>query len=129
MNFRQLANTIRAQQAEYNSVTTRLYTELETTKQQCKHNQTVIVCSENTGSYSWDYDDAYPEYRQCLICGFMESGSRKEGFKTLLNPFKRLELGYPHSTKTRYRDSPLNQCLTTPLKDLLKWVEKNGYNV
>lgn len=126
MTYKQLAKTIRTQQQEYESAVSRMNIELSVSKSQCKHNQVVVVCSENTGSYSWDYDDAYPEARQCLICGFMETAEKKQ-FKTLLNPFTRLELGYPYSRHSKYRSSPLAKCLFTPLNDLLKWVEKNGY--
>lgn len=128
MNYKQLAKTIRTQQAEYKTVTHQLMDQLNTTKNQCKHNLVVIVCSGYTGSYSQDYDDGHDEFRQCLICGHSES-AEKNKFQVLLNPMRRLELGYPYYKNSRYTESPLANCLTTPLQDLIQWVEQNGWQI
>jgi hypothetical protein len=128
MTDRQLAKAIRQQKKETDLIKLQADAKLAAQMIQCKHMHVVVICSENTGSYSWDYDDAYPEYRQCLICGQMESAERNQ-FKQLLNPIKRLELGFPYGKDSRYKQSPLTNCLTVDFKELLAWVEKNGYSV
>lgn len=128
MTFRQLAKEIRAKQTEYNQVVSQAHANLVLAKAQCKHEQTVIVCSEYRGSYSWDYDDAHAECRQCLICGDQETAEKNQ-FKRLLNPYKRLELGLPYGKKSQYKQTPLANCLATPLPELIKWVEQNGYTI
>jgi len=128
MTPKQLAKAIRTQQQEYTSTVAQLTAALSAIKAQCKHKQVVVVCSEYQGSYSWDYDDGHDEFRQCLICGETES-AEKNKFVKLLNPFRRLELGYPYSRHSKYKESPLNNCLHTPLNKLLKWAENTGYQV
>lgn len=128
MTHKQLAKAIRDKQSEYSRVSAQFRQELEAVVQQCKHELVVIVCTEYPGSYSWDYDDGHDECRQCLVCGRVESAGKNK-FKTLLKPFKRLELGYPYSKNSPYKESPLHNCLSTPIKDLLRWVEQNGYKV
>lgn len=128
MTFRQLAKEIRSKQTEYNQVVSQAHTTLVIAKAQCKHPKVVIVSSAYGGSYSWDYDDAHDECRQCLICGDIEHAEKNQ-FKRLLNPYKRLELGLPYGKNNRYSQTPLAKCLTTPLAELIKWVEQNGYTI
>ena len=128
MTFRQLAKEIRAKQSEYNQVVSQAHTNLVITKAQCKHPKVVIVSSAYNGSYSWDYDDAYDECRQCLICGDQETAEKNQ-FKRLLTPFMRLELGLPYGKNNRWSQTPLANCLATPLAELIKWVEQNGYTI
>jgi|LakMenEpi03Aug12_release.lakeMendotaPanAssembly.Ray.scaffolds.fasta_scaffold640077_2 hypothetical protein len=128
MTDRQLAKAIRQQKKQTDEIKQQASAALAVQMIQCKHKQVVVICSEYKGSYSWDYDDGHDEYRQCLICGAMESAERNQ-FKTLLNPFKRLELGFPYGKQSRYKESPLSNCLSVDFKELLAWVEKNGYKV
>jgi ferredoxin-like protein FixX len=128
MTYKQLAKSIRLQKTQTDQIKRQADADLAAQLNQCKHQKVVVVCSESRGSYSWDYDDAHEEVRQCLICGVTEFAERNQ-FKRLLNPVRRLELGYPYGKNSQYKDSPLNTCLGVAYKDLLAWVEKHGYTV
>ena len=128
MNFIKLAKQIREKTESLNEITNKLRSELDADLNECKHQKVVVVTSEYYGSYSYDYDDGHDEIRQCLICGRMEHAEKKE-FKKLLNPFVRLELGYPHGKNNRYRKSPLANFHNHKLTELIDWCNKNGYKV
>jgi len=95
----------------------------------CDHAHVVVTCSKYDGSYSWDYDDWHPERRLCLVCGLEEGGESPKYtmFKKLLNPRARFEFGSGRYYQEKISKTPLENVLTTPLKDLLAWVDANGY--
>lgn len=130
MNYIKLAKEIREKNKSLKEITNKLQLELDADLNVCKHQKVVVVCSEYSGSYSYDYDDSHGEIRQCLICGRMEHADKKE-FKRLLNPFVRVELGYPysHPDRNKYRNSPLANVYNYKLTELIDWCNKNGFRV
>ncbi len=126
MNYIKLAKDIREKDKTLKEETKKLQSELDADLNACKHQTVVIVCSKYGGSYSYDYDDSHNELRQCLICGKQENGIQ---FNKLLNPFVRLELGYPYYKNSRYTASPLANVYNHKLTDLIEWCNKNGYKV
>lgn len=128
MNYIQLAKRIREKDRTLKETYNKLELDLASDVNQCKHQKVVVVCSHYNGSYSYDFDDGHGEVRQCLICGVMEHADQKE-FKKLFNPFIRLELGYPYSKGSRYKESPLANIRNVKLTELLEWCNKNGFKV
>ena len=128
MSYIKLAKEIREKNKSLKEITNKLQSELDADLNKCKHQKCVVVCSEYSGSYSYDYDDGHDEIRQCLICGRMEHADKKE-FKRLLNPFVRLELGYPYNKNNRYKESPLANVYNHKLTELIDWCNKNGFKV
>ena len=94
----------------------------------CKHSKVVILCSEYSGSYSYDYDDWHDEIRLCLVCGRQEAGSKQTPHKLLLNPIKRFEYNI-YGRNTPFDQTVLANPHMFPLSTIMKFVKENGYNL
>lgn len=121
-----LSKDIRTTRKEKEETAKRLSDVIKKLDAKCKHQHVIILRSNYEGSYSWDYDDWHPETRMCLICGELESATKKEKFHTLLKPFARFELS---NGATDDKHPILKDIFKSNLKDLIKYCQENGYRV
>lgn len=91
----------------------------------CLHDFSIVLCSSHRGSYSWDYDDAHDEVRQCLVCGTRETGPK---FTKLLKPQYRFEFGGDFfKANGKFFLSPFAEPRKHTLRELQKYCEQHGY--